>query len=145
MSRLYCNIGAWLEEDCIAIQKLYCDSRGSEMLDCVVTQSRDTASQAMTRQGAQQGRAGAQAGAGRRRHGRWARGALGARGAGRAAAGAGARGRQAWGVRGATGRIAWACCWTMGCALGALSLFLVRFDSVLFLSQLLDIVREPGS
>ena len=31
------------------------------------------------------------------------------------------------------------------CALGALSLFLTRFDSVLFLSQFLDIVREPGS
>ena len=27
----------------------------------------------------------------------------------------------------------------------ALSLFLARFDSVLFLSRLLDIVREPGS
>ena len=32
----------------------------------------------------------------------------------------------------------------VGCALGALSLFLTRFDSVLFLSQFLDIVREPG-
>ena len=32
-----------------------------------------------------------------------------------------------------------------GCALGALSLFLARFDSVLFLIQFLDIVREPGS
>ena len=39
----------------------------------------------------------------------------------------------------------WACCWQTGCALGALSLFLTRFDSVLFLSQFLDIVREPGS
>ena len=39
----------------------------------------------------------------------------------------------------------WACCWPTGCALGALSLFLTRFDSVLFLSQVLDIVREPGS
>ena len=35
--------------------------------------------------------------------------------------------------------------WAVGCALGALSLFLTRFDSVLFLSQFLDIVREPGS
>ena len=43
------------------------------------------------------------------------------------------------------GRAAWACCWAVGCALGALSLFLIRFDSVLFLSQFLDIVREPGS
>ena len=40
---------------------------------------------------------------------------------------------------------AWACCWAVGCALGALNLFLTRFDSVLFLSQFLDIVREPGS
>ena len=32
-----------------------------------------------------------------------------------------------------------------GCALGTLSLFLTRFDSILFLSQFLDIVREPGS
>ena len=40
---------------------------------------------------------------------------------------------------------AWACCWPVGFALGALSLFLTRFDSVLFLSQFLDIVREPGS
>ena len=31
------------------------------------------------------------------------------------------------------------------CALGALGLFLTRFDSVLFLSQFLDIVRELGS
>ena len=33
----------------------------------------------------------------------------------------------------------------VGCALGALSLFLTWFDSILFLSQFLDIVREPGS
>ena len=43
------------------------------------------------------------------------------------------------GARGAcdtdTGRAAWACCWAVGCALGALSLFLTQFDSVLFLSQ----------
>ena len=32
-----------------------------------------------------------------------------------------------------------------GCALGALSLFLTPFNSVLFMSQFLDIVREPGS
>ena len=43
------------------------------------------------------------------------------------------------------GRGSWACRWPTGCALGALSLFLARFDSVLFLSQFLDIVREPGS
>ena len=40
---------------------------------------------------------------------------------------------------------AWACCWPTGCALGALGLFLARFDSVFFLSQFLDIIREPGS
>ena len=50
----------------------------------------------------------------------------------------GARGRGA-------GRAAWACCWAVGCALGAFSWFLTRFDSILFLSQFLDIVREPGS
>ena len=61
---------------------------------------------------------------------------------GRAAAGAGACGRQA---RGEAGRAAWACYWATGCALGALSLFLARFNSVLFLSQFFDIVREPGS
>ena len=32
-----------------------------------------------------------------------------------------------------------------GCALGALGLFSYRFDSVFFLSQFLDIVRELGS
>ena len=53
-------------------------------------------------------------------------------------AGAGVHGRGARHGR-------WACCWPTGCALGALSLFLTRFDSVLFLSQFLDIVREPGS
>ena len=42
-------------------------------------------------------------------------------------------------------RAAWACCWAVGCAFCALSLFLTRFDSILFLSQFLDIVRKPGS
>ena len=71
----------------------------------------------------------AQAGAGRRR----ARAERGEE--------AGARG----GRRTSAQRAAWAGCWAMGCALGALSLFLTRFDSVMFLSQFLDIVREPGS
>ena len=64
-----------------------------------------------------------------------------------------ARGRQAWGTHG-TGvgcprgarvaralgtragcrSAAWACCWAVGYALGAFSLFLTRFDSVLFMS-----------
>ena len=78
-------------------------------------------------------------GAGRGRAGRWAwaRGALGV----------GARGAR----RGRPGRAAWACgaAWARdlatGCALGALGLFSIRFDSVLFLSRFLDIVREPGS
>ena len=71
--------------------------------------------------------------------------------AGRAGADAGSAGERAGGRAGArgargmgAGRTAWACCWVVGCALGALSLFLNRFDSVLFLSQFLDIVREPG-
>ena len=54
-----------------------------------------------------------------------------------------AGGRRAHGT--SAGRAAWACCWPTGCALDALSLFLTRFDSVLFPSQFLDIVREPGS
>ena len=83
-------------------------------------------------------RRGAQAGA--RQQARRARQA----GARREALGRGAR---RWaGARGAgQGRAAWACCWLTGCALGALSLFLTRFDLVLFLSQFLGIVREPGS
>ena len=48
-------------------------------------------------------------------------------------------------LRHGAGRAAWACCWAVGCAPCAFSLFLTRFDSVLFLSQFLDIVREPGS
>ena len=74
-----------------------------------------------------------------RRHGRagrwaWARRALGV----------GARGAR----RGRPGRAAWACGapWARGLATGyALGLFSIRFDSVLFLSRFLDIVREPGS
>ena len=103
-----------------------------------------------------------------RRQGRWVRGgtqALGAQGAGRAAVGArhgqarraraaagagqarqaeAGRARHAGSGRGRGGwprRVAG----PAGCALGALGLFLTRFDSVLFLSQFLDIVREPGS
>ena len=71
--------------------------------------------------------------AGRSRRGRagrwaWDRGALGV----------GARG--AW-----PGRAAWAPGLALGCALGALGPFSIRFDSVFFMSQLLDIVRKPGS
>ena len=128
-----------LQENCIAIQKLYCDSRGSGLLDCVVTQGRDTASQATTRQLGALGAAGDRAGAlGARASagGRWALGvlALGAQ-AGRRARGAGARQ-----VRGAlgmgAGRATERAAGPAGYALDALSLFLARFDSVLFLSQI---------
>ena len=41
------------------------------------------------------------------------------------------------------GRATWARCWPTGCALGALSLFLVRFDSVLFLSHFWTLFVKP--
>ena len=84
--------------------------------------------------------AGQALGAGAGCVGRWAseRRAL-ARGTGRRTGGRGAGfGARALGA-------AWACRWPTGCSLGALGLFLAQFDSVLFLSQFLDIVREPGS
>ena len=52
------------------------------------------------------------------------------------------RGEHGRGARQASTRRAQA---SQGCALGALSLFFARFDSVLFLSQFLDVVRELGS
>ena len=48
------------------------------------------------------------------------------------------------GAPGAAGRATERAAGPAGCALGALNLFLTRYDSVLFLSQFLDIVREPG-
>ena len=73
--------------------------------------------------------------------GRWARGrAAGARGAWQAGAGRAASRRWACGAR-----AAWARGLALGCALGALDLFSIRFDSVLFLSRFLNVVREPGS
>ena len=81
----------------------------------------------------------------------WCAGRRAARARGRQARG---RGRQvrAWQASGsrrgrARGRASWAAGARagQGCALGALDLFLARFDSVLFLSQFLDIVRELGS
>ena len=118
---------------------LYCDSRGSELLDCVATQGRYTANLATTRRWA--GALGARAP--RQALGRGVCGHVGhdtAQGAAtrQVSVQAGARGTGA-------GPAAWACCWAGGCALGTVSLFLTRFDSVLFLSQFLDIVREPGS
>ena len=74
----------WLGKIYIAIQKLYCESRDSELLDCVVTQGCDTASQATTRRWAQAGA----------REGRWELGvlALGRKRGVRGAGGRGARG-----------------------------------------------------
>ena len=69
----------------------------------------------------------------RARRRRWATAARGAPAAGRGAHGLGARG---------TG---WARGLATSCALGALGLFSLRIDSVLFLSRFLDIVREPDS
>ena len=36
----------------------------------------------------------------------------------------------------------WACCWAVGCALGALGVFLTRLDSVLFLSHMNTVYRK---
>ena len=78
--------------------------------------------------------------------GSWARGvrALGERERRRrrAAAARGARvaGRDRGSLGARPGR--WARGLATGCALG---LFSIRFDSVLFLSRFLDIIREPGS
>ena len=74
---------------------------------------------------------------------KWATAHLSRRlGAGRATRGAGRAGcrRAAWAHLGTQAGL-----WAVGCALDALSLFLIRFDSVLFLSKFLDIVRERGS
>ena len=44
IARLYCIvIGRLAGKICNAIQKLYCDSRDSGLLDCVVTQGRERA------------------------------------------------------------------------------------------------------
>ena len=89
IARLYCIVtGRLAGKICIAIQKLYCDSRDSGLLDFVVTQGRDTASQATTWRWAQAGQAlgaqlgaqGAQAGGA----GSWARGRGAQRALGRA-------------------------------------------------------------
>ena len=91
-------------------------------------------------------------GAGRSRRSRGRIGRVGHAGQGAAGARQGtglAGGRSAGGRHEAhglgAGRAAWASGLATGCALGALGLFSIRFDSVLFLSQFLDIVREPGS
>ena len=110
--------------------------------------------------GPQGGRHWAQAGRWARRRQARGRGAgraggrrAGGRGAGRAGSrradgrqqGAGRAGHAQQGRGLGAGRAAWACWLALCCALGALCLFSIRFDSVLFLSQFLDVVREPGS
>ena len=82
------------------------------------------------------------------RAGNWAAGgrAAGCSRRGRAGRWAWDRGALGVGARGAwPGRAAWAPGLALGCALDALGPFSIRFDSVFFMSQLLDIVREPGS
>ena len=79
----------------------------------------------------------------RGRHDRHTRGARGSRRGARAAAGLG-HARHAGAGRGRGARPGHAVGPT-GYALGALGLLLTRFDSLLFLSQFLDIVHQPGS
>ena len=91
--------------------------------------------------------------------GRWGAGAAGARArrrqtrrGARSVGGAQVRGAGSSDARGTrqapclgAGRAACARGLAKGCALSAHSLFSIRFDSVLFLSRFLDIIREPGS
>ena len=56
-----------------------------------------------------------------------------------------ARGACSRGARHAGLGVAWACCWASELCTWCTQPVLTRFDSVLFLSQFLDIVREPGS
>ena len=93
---------------------------------------------------AQAGAGAPSKGHGRVDEGRWARGTAGARGGAQVrqqalgGTGAGAQGAGASGRGSRRGAQAWArprrAVGPTGCALGALSLFLTRFDSVLFLS-----------
>ena len=137
---------------------LYCGWKGCWRLGCIAIQHgvswhetglpvsqdrhpcRDTAGWVLVRAGVGAGERRA-AGA---REWAWARTAgasESARTAGERQLGASVRARQ--GVAGAQpGR--WARGLATGCALGALGLFSIRFDLVLFLSRFLDIVREPG-
>ena len=143
MAGLYCSLEKKLYcRGSVALQYtvVYCDGSGAK-----VRLYRDTARRACSRAlrhsttGHVGGRGGELAGRAGGRAGH-AGGALGAR---QGSAGPTARARGARGT--GSGRAAWACYWVVGCELGALSLFLIPFDSVLFLSQFLDIVREPGS
>ena len=125
--KLYCELGRGLCRDTARA------GAGPAQLGAATRPGASAAGRCDTARGARQGRS-RRTGAAGARQGR----AAGAR-QGRAA---GARQGRAARKRGARGR---ECCWPTGCALGALSLFLARFDSVLFLSQFLDMVREPGS
>ena len=146
---MYCRLRAGQVVNCITIQ--HCIMRqwaGKEAMSrynyCIVTEAKRG-------RWAGAGRAGARA---------WARGrALQAAGragverSGRAGVRSGTAGRAGSWVAGArqraagarAGRAGWARGLALGCALGALGLFSIHFDSVLFLSRFLDVVREPGS
>ena len=168
---LYCREeGSVVLQDCIAgglaVGRLYRNTK-----NCIVNRQGtwagmycNTTTALATRPwpgaGRAAGRAGhAQGAQGARGERRWQAGRAGPVGGRRAgrpderqmggsyARGTSGRARQgAIGARqGLAGRIAWARGLATGCALGALGLFSTRFDSVLFLSQFLDIVREPGS
>ena len=102
---VYCNtlicIAEKRVETVLQYSSLYCDSRGSGLLDYVVTQGRDTASQATKRRRGARGTARARGA----RHGRAGRG-TGAWGAARARGaryGPAGRGTGAWGAARAHG------------------------------------------
>ena len=142
---VYCNRGSWVRLGiCIAIQNLYCDCGARARMDCIAIQ---WPAKPRYSRGWAAGALGAQAGAGalgwawkawrttgraRGRDARQAGRAAGARAAGRYRWAAGAVSvRGARGTRGlGAGRAAWARGLSLGCALGALDLFLARFDSV---------------
>ena len=154
---VYCNRGSWVRLGiCIAIQKLYCDCGARARLDCIAIQwpAKPRYSRGVAGSWARKRGAGRAAGRGKRAGGR-AGSRQGARAAGARTAGSCARGVRSRGAEGArpgrwarglgAGRAAWAHGLALGCALYALGLFSIRFDSVLFLSQFLDVVCEPGS
>ena len=166
--QVYCNSGSLAAEETVlqyslvgsrfvSQYKLYCELGEGLGRDTAWAGAGrcDTALGVATRPGAQQAQVGAEA---CRRQGRADAGARGERVAGGRQAQAGvapavcgrwvgaqARGRALQGRAGRAGRAAWARGLAAGWALGALGLFSIRFDSVLFLSRFLDIVREPGS
>ena len=116
-TEVYCDYGAKARLDCIAIQCPAKPRYGQEAC------SRCAGRAAGAR--ARRGRVGSRSATDAR---------LGARADARSAAGG--RAQQAQGARGAAGRVIRRAAGPARCALGALSLFLARFDSVLFLSQI---------